>query len=91
MNGASGFQEVRSSTPDHQQIGSCTSNNINSEQVPGTVSLLTISSISPQKLAQSKKWFLTPFACLSLARVECGGVVSEKIVNVQKFTTGQIK
>lgn len=66
MNGTSGFEEVQSSTPDHQQIGSWTSNNINSEQIPGTVSLLTISSISPQKLAQSKKWFLTPFACSEL-------------------------
>ncbi len=36
MNGASGFEEVQSSTPDHQPIGSCTSNSINSEQVPGT-------------------------------------------------------
>ena len=66
MNGTSGFEEVQSSTPDHQQIGSWTSNSINSEQVPGTFSLLTISSISPQKLAQSKKWFLTPFACFTL-------------------------
>ena len=36
MNGASGFEEVQSSTPDHQPIGSCTSNSINSEQVSGT-------------------------------------------------------
>ena len=35
MNGTSGFEEVQSSTPDHQPIGSCTSNNINSEQIPG--------------------------------------------------------
>ena len=32
--------------PDHQRIGSCTSNGINSEQVPGTFSVLTISSLS---------------------------------------------
>ena len=31
MNGTSGFEEVQSSTPDHQPIGSCTSNSINSE------------------------------------------------------------
>ncbi len=36
MNGTSGFQEVRSTTPDHQPIGSCTSNSIDLEQVPGT-------------------------------------------------------
>ena len=36
MNGPSGFQEVRSSTPpDHQQIGCWTSNSLNSEKVPG--------------------------------------------------------
>ena len=36
MNGTAGFEEVQSSTPDHQPIGSCTSNSINSEQIPGT-------------------------------------------------------
>ena len=47
--------------PDRQRIGSSTSNSIDSGKVPDTVFLLTISSISLQKLAQSKKWFLTPF------------------------------
>ena len=49
--------------PDHQQIGCCTSNGINSEQVPGTFSVLTISSLSPQTSAQSEKKLLTPFSC----------------------------
>ena len=40
MNGTSGFQEVRSSTPDHQRIGSCTSNGTSSEKVPATVFML---------------------------------------------------
>ena len=66
MNGTSGFQKVRSSKPDHQQIGCCTSNGIDSEQVPGSCSVLTISSLSPQALAQCEKRFLTPFI-LSLA------------------------
>ena len=61
MNGTSGFQKVRSSKPDHQQIGCCTSNGIDSEQVPGSCSVLTISSLSPQALAQCEKRFLTPF------------------------------
>ena len=42
MNGTSGFQEVRSSTS-RSPIGSCTSNGIDSDQVPGTFSVLTIS------------------------------------------------
>ena len=45
------------------RIGSCTSNSLNSEQVPGTCFLLTISSLSPQTSAQSKKRFLTLFSC----------------------------
>jgi hypothetical protein len=40
MNGAPGFQEVRLLSPDHQQIGSCTSNGLRSETVPDTVSSL---------------------------------------------------
>src|SRR2546423_1561586 len=40
MNGTSGFQEMRSSPPDHQRIGSCTSNGLNSEKLPGTISSL---------------------------------------------------
>jgi Metallo-peptidase family M12B Reprolysin-like len=37
MNGASGFQEVRPSTPDHHGLVSCTSNGIDSETVPDTI------------------------------------------------------
>jgi hypothetical protein len=40
--------------PHHLQIGSCTSNSIDSEQIPGTFSVLTISSLSPQASAQSE-------------------------------------
>ena len=47
--------------PDHHHIGFCTSNGIKSEQVPGTFSVLTISSLSPQASAQSEKKFFTPF------------------------------
>ena len=64
MNGTSGFQARRSSTPDHHRIGSCTSNSIDSKQVPGIFSVLTISSLSPQTSAQREKRFLTPFSCL---------------------------
>ena len=47
--------------PDHQQIGCYTSNSLNSEQVLGTFSVLTISLLSPQTSAQREKRFLTPF------------------------------
>jgi len=54
MNGTSGFREVRSSTPDDQRIGSCTSNGLNSEQTPSPFSVLTISLLSPQASAQGE-------------------------------------
>jgi hypothetical protein len=38
MNGTSGFREVRAALPDHPCIGSCTSNGLNSETVPDTIS-----------------------------------------------------
>jgi hypothetical protein len=41
---------------DHQRISSCTSNSINSEQVSGPFSVLTIASLSTAS-AQSKKRF----------------------------------
>jgi len=41
--------------PDHRHIGSCKSNSLNSEQVPGTLSALTISSLSRQASAQREK------------------------------------
>ena len=41
--------------PDHHHIGSCTSNGIDWEQVPGTCSMLTMSSPSSQASAQSEK------------------------------------
>ena len=62
MNGTSGFQEVRSSPPDHQQIGCCASNGIDSEQIHGAFSALWISSLARQATVQSKKRFLTPFS-----------------------------
>ena len=46
--------------PDHQQIGCCTSNSIDSETVPGTFSLLTISLPPPQASAQIEGRLLTP-------------------------------
>ena len=48
--------------PRDHRIGSCTSNGIDSEQVPGTFCILTISSLSPQASAQSEKRFLTLFS-----------------------------
>jgi hypothetical protein len=48
-------------SPDHHHIGSCTSNGLNSEQIPGTFPVLTISSLSREASAQSEKRFLTPF------------------------------
>ena len=47
--------------PIHHHIGYGTSNGIDSEQVPGIFSVLTISSVSPQTSAQREKRFLTPF------------------------------
>ena len=47
--------------PDHQQIGCCASKGLNSEQVPGTFPVLTVSSLSPKALVHSEKRFLTPF------------------------------
>ena len=69
------FQEPRPRTPTRPafparraslarltiHIGSCTSNGINSEQVPGAFSVLTIPSLSSQASAQSEKRFLTLF------------------------------
>jgi hypothetical protein len=54
--------------PDHRHIGiaSCTSNSLNSEQVPGPFSVLTSSPLAPQASAQGEKRFLTPFSCLSI-------------------------
>ena len=59
MNGASGFKEVWFSISRSPAYRSCTSNGINSEEVPGTFSTFTISSLSPETSAQ----FLTPFSC----------------------------
>ena len=62
MNGTSGFQEVRSSTSDHQQIGSWTSNNINLGQVLGTFSVLTIPSLPLQTSYRAEKTPVTQFS-----------------------------
>ncbi len=61
MNGAQASEKCGLLAPDHQQIGCCTSNRLNSEQVAGTFFALTISSLALQLSAQSKKRFLTPF------------------------------
>ena len=47
---------------DHHPIASRTSSGINSEQVPGNFTVLTISSHSPQASIQTGKIFLTPFS-----------------------------
>ena len=54
--------------PEHQQIGCCTSNSLNSEQVPGTFSTLTISSLALQASAEIVIRFLTPFLATGLLR-----------------------
>ncbi len=46
--------------PDHQQIGCCACNRLNSEQVLGTFSVLKISSLAPEVSAQRESRFLTP-------------------------------
>jgi len=51
--------------PDQQRIGCCTSNGLNSKQVPGTFSILTISSLAPQASAQNEKRFLCAFKILA--------------------------
>ena len=42
-------------SPDHHRFGSCTSNGIDSEQVTGTFSVLTISLLSLRTSAQCEK------------------------------------
>ena len=51
--------------PDHPRIGSCTSNGIDSEQMPGTFSAPTIYSLARQASAQSEKKLLTGFKVLA--------------------------
>ncbi len=46
--------------PDHHRIGCYTTNSLNSEQVSGSFSMLTILSLSPQTSARSEQRFLTP-------------------------------
>ena len=46
--------------PDHHYIEPSTSNGIDSEQVPGTFLILTMSSLPPQESAQSEERSLAP-------------------------------
>ncbi len=62
MNGTLGFQEVRSSTPDHHRIASYRSGGIKPEQVSRTFFALTISSLTPQASAQRERRFLAHFS-----------------------------
>ena len=55
MNGSSGFEEVRSFYLPITRIGSCTSNDVNSEQILDFSSLLTISLVSVQVSTQNQK------------------------------------
>lgn len=62
MNGTSGFKEVQASiSRPSTRLGSSTSNGIDSEQVPGTFSVIRISSISTTASSRSEGRFLTPF------------------------------
>jgi hypothetical protein len=72
--------------PDHQRIGSCKSNSINSEQVPGTFFLLTISSLSPQTSAQSKKRFLTLFSCSHVMGAGWTSTLRRTVTQQRPFT-----
>ena len=47
--------------PDHQSIGCCAGNRINSEQIPGNFSILASSSPSLHVSAQREKRFLRLF------------------------------
>jgi hypothetical protein len=84
MNGTSGFQEVRSSTPRSPTNRSCTSSGLKSEKVPGTFSLLTILSLSRQASAQREKRFLTPFQNTSDPSSQSLSTV------IRSATTGQL-
>ena len=70
MNGTSGFLEMRSSIPRSPHIASATSNNVDSANVPGTFSALSITSLSPQASAQTEKMFLASFFKSDLALME---------------------
>ena len=63
--------ELRTSDPARLTIpiGSCKSNGIDSDQVPGTFSGLTIPALSPQALAQSEKRFLILFSASPIETV----------------------
>ena len=65
-------------------IGSCTSNGIDSEEVLGTFSILAISSLSQQSLAQRKKRFLKPFSCPF--RRSCRGWHFSRISRIMSFS-----
>jgi len=54
-------------SPDHHRIGSRTNTGIDSEQILGTISGLTISSLAPQTSARVEKQFLIPFLSPSLS------------------------
>jgi hypothetical protein len=56
MNSTSGFQ-ARRLLPPYHHLASCTSTGVNPEQVPGSFSALTISSLSPQAWTEEEKRF----------------------------------
>ena len=62
MNDTSGSKILSLLFSDHHRLASCTSNDINTEQVPSTCSVFTISPLSSQASSQNEKWFLTPFS-----------------------------
>jgi hypothetical protein len=73
-------------SPDHHRIGCCTSNSLNSEQVPGTFSALTISSVSPQTSAQREKRFLTPFSCSHVMGAGWTSTLRRTVTQQRPFT-----
>ena len=54
--------------PDHQQIGCCTSNGIDSDKVLGTFFVLTIPLLPLQRSYRAEKTLVTPFACFHVLR-----------------------
>ena len=77
MNGPSGFREVRSSSPDHHQIGCCTSNSLDSEQVPDTAPVsrnlsLSILVLGAWLLWLPCSWAADPITPSGLLHTEVG-------------------
>ena len=70
----------------HKHIASWASNGIDSEQVPGTFSMFTISSRSSQASAQGEKWFLPSYSLEC-----CEGSYPNRRLNSNTWPTHSIR